>query len=147
MVTINRDFQIFVKPVGSKCNLDCRYCYYLEKENRYQDSNSYIMPDILLEEYIVQHIEACTEQEIRFSWHGGEPTLFGLDKFRTITAIQQKNRPPGKQILNGIQTNGVLLDDEWCRFFARSYKQVWRIRIFCPWIHSPQRFVLITLLQ
>jgi uncharacterized protein len=76
------------------------------------------MPDILLEEYIVQHIEASSEPVIRFSWHGGEPTVLGLDYFRRITEIQSKHTPPGRRITNGIQTNGTLLDDDWCRFLA-----------------------------
>ncbi len=76
------------------------------------------MPEILLEEYIVQHIEACREPVIRFSWHGGEPTVLGLDYFRKIVALQQKHKPPGQQIFNGMQTNGTLLDEEWARFLA-----------------------------
>ncbi len=76
------------------------------------------MPDLILEEYIVQHIEASPEKTIRFSWHGGEPTVLGLDYFRKIVSIQRKHRPPGKRILNGMQTNGTLLDENWVRFFA-----------------------------
>ena len=76
------------------------------------------MPDDILEEYIVQHIDASRTPEIRFSWHGGEPTVLGLDYFRKIAALQRKHRPPGTSITNGIQTNGTLLDEEWCRFLA-----------------------------
>jgi len=76
------------------------------------------MPDIILEEYIVQHIEACSEPVIRFSWHGGEPTILGLDYFRKIVSLQRKYQPPNQNILNGMQTNGTLLDDNWCRFLA-----------------------------
>jgi uncharacterized protein len=76
------------------------------------------MPDDLLEQYIVQHIDACTEPVISFSWHGGEPTLLGLDYFRKIVMLQRKHQPAGREIVNGIQTNGTLLDDEWCRFLA-----------------------------
>ena len=77
------------------------------------------MPYEILEDYIVQHIEASPEEVIRFSWHGGEPTLLGLNYFRKIVELQRKHQPPNRKILNGIQTNGTLLDDEWCRFFAR----------------------------
>jgi uncharacterized protein len=76
------------------------------------------MSDELLEKYIVQHIEATSGQTINFSWHGGEPTLMGLNHFKTIISLQHKHQPPGKQIFNGIQTNGILLDEDWCRFLA-----------------------------
>jgi uncharacterized protein len=114
----SRDFQVFVKPIGSICNLDCRYCYYLKKEHLYPEGESFRMPDIILEEYIVQHIEASAEPVIRFSWHGGEPTLLGLDYFRKILALQQKHQPAEQRIANGMQTNGTLLDEAWCRFLA-----------------------------
>jgi uncharacterized protein len=118
MVKASREFQIFVKPTGPICNLDCRYCYYLEKEHLYPEDESFRMPDEILEEYIVQHIEASPETVIRFSWHGGEPTVLGLDYFRRIVELQRKHRPPDRRIANGIQTNGTLLDEEWCRFLA-----------------------------
>ncbi|MCK4943168.1 MAG: anaerobic sulfatase maturase [Candidatus Aminicenantes bacterium] len=114
----SRIFQVFVKPTGALCNLDCHYCYYLKKNRLYPDTESFRMPEIILEEYIVQHIEASGEPVIRFSWHGGEPTLLGLDYFRKIVALQQKLLPGNREIFNGIQTNGTLLDEEWCRFLA-----------------------------
>ena len=114
----SRDFQVFAKPAGPLCNLGCRYCYYLEKTDLYPTGEPYRMPEILLEEYIVQHIEASREPVIRFSWHGGEPTVLGLDYFRRITELQRKHAPPGQRIANGIQTNGTLLDEAWCRFLA-----------------------------
>jgi len=107
-----------VKPVGSVCNLDCRYCYYLEKKDLYPKRESFRMADDLLESYITQHIEACPTKVIFFSWHGGEATILGLDYFRRIVEIQRNHKPLGRRILNGIQTNGTLLDDEWCRFLA-----------------------------
>ncbi len=118
MVKASRDFQVFVKPTGSTCNLGCRYCYYLKKESLYPEEESFCMPDIILEEYIVQHIEASTEPVIRFSWHGGEPTVLGLDYFRKIVAIQRKYQPLDQRIANGMQTNGILLDENWSRFLA-----------------------------
>ena len=117
MVRASRDFQVFVKPIGSICNLDCRYCYYLKKELLYPESESFHMPHEVLEEYIVQHIDACPETVIRFSWHGGEPTLLGLDYFREIVELQRKHKPSERRIVNGIQTNGTLLDEDWSRFF------------------------------
>jgi uncharacterized protein len=77
------------------------------------------MPKEIMEDYIVQHIKASQEPMIRFSWHGGEPTLLGLNCFREIVELQRKHQPPNQRIVNGIQTNGTLLDEDWCRFFAR----------------------------
>ncbi len=113
------DFQVFVKPVGASCNLACSYCYYLAKSELLADSGLHRMPGDLLEMYIVQHIEASTEPTVFFSWHGGEPTLAGLDYFRQITEIQKKHLPPDRFALNGIQTNGTLLNDEWCQFLKK----------------------------
>jgi uncharacterized protein len=115
---VSRAFQVFVKPTGALCNLNCEYCYYLNKTLLYPENESFLMPDIILEEYIVQHIEASTEPVIQFSWHGGEPLLMGLKYFQKIVAIQQKHLPGNRTILNGIQTNGTLLDVEWCQFLA-----------------------------
>jgi uncharacterized protein len=117
MARVNRDFQVFVKPAGAACNLACRYCYYRDKEG-HERQRPLAMEDDLLEEYIRQHIDACPGPEVRFSWHGGEPTLLGLDYFRRIVALERKHRRPGTSITNGIQTNGTLLDEEWCRFLA-----------------------------
>ncbi|MFC1817400.1 anaerobic sulfatase maturase [Thermodesulfobacteriota bacterium] len=118
MVKASREFQVFAKPVGSICNLDCHYCYYLKKEHLYPKGELFRMPDDILEEYIVQHIDAFPGPVINFSWHGGEPTVLGLEYFRKIVALQRKHRPPNRRITNGIQTNGTLLDQEWCRFLA-----------------------------
>ncbi len=109
-----REFQVLAKPVGARCNLRCAYCYYLSRGN---PGYPYMSGD-LLETYIVQHIQACTEPVILFSWHGGEPALFGLDGFRKIVSLQKRHCPDGRSIVNGIQTNGLLLDDDWCRFLA-----------------------------
>jgi uncharacterized protein len=118
MVKAVHAFQIFAKPIGFVCNLDCHYCYYLKTKQLYPKGGSFRMFDDILEEYIVQHIDASTEPVIRFSWHGGEPTLLGLNYFRKIVAFQQKHQPPHQRIVNGIQTNGTLLDEAWCRFLA-----------------------------
>jgi len=118
VVRASREFQIFAKPIGAICNLDCQYCYYLKKKHLYPDVDSFRMPDDLLEEYIVQHIEASSSPVITFSWHGGEPTVLGLDYFRKVAALERKHQSPGRRIINGMQTNGILLDEEWCRFFS-----------------------------
>ena len=119
MVQASREFQVFVKPVGALCNLGCRYCYYLEKERLYPEDEEFKMTDETLEDYIAQHIDASPEAVVRFSWHGGEPTVLGLDYFRRVVELQRKHQPSDRSIVNGIQTNGTLLDEEWCRFFAR----------------------------
>jgi uncharacterized protein len=118
MVKASREFQVFVKPVGAVCNLGCHYCYYLQKERFYPEGESFRMADDLLEEYVVQHINATPGSLINFSWHGGEPTLLGLEYFRKIVALQRKHQPAGRSITNGLQTNGTLLDEDWCRFLA-----------------------------
>ena len=118
LVKASREFQVFVKPGGAVCNLDCRYCYYLKKRHLYPKGESFRMPDRLLEEYIVQHIDASPGPTVNFSWHGGEPTVLGLEYFRTIVALQRRHQPPGWHITNGMQTNGMLLDEEWCRFLS-----------------------------
>jgi uncharacterized protein len=118
MFKASREFQVFAKPVGSACNLRCSYCYYLGKKNLYPDSGRFLMADDILEKYIIQHIEASTEDIITFSWHGGEPLLAGIGFFKKVLKFQEKNKPAGSTIVNGIQTNGTLLDERWCHFLA-----------------------------
>lgn len=111
-------FQVFVKPAGPRCNLNCRYCYYLEKDRLYPKTEIFRMPDDLLDDYISQHIDASPDEVIRFSWHGGEPTVLGLEYFRKIVALQRRHGPADRRIANGMQTNGILLDEDWCRFLS-----------------------------
>jgi len=118
VVEASRPYQIFAKPVGSVCNLNCDYCYYLKKQSLYPDEQSFRMPDDILEQYIIQHIETSPDPVISFAWHGGEPTLLGLDYFHRIVELQRKHRPSHGRIVNGIQTNGTLIDEDWCRFLA-----------------------------
>lgn len=113
------NFQVFVKPVGAACNLACSYCYYLDKKKIHNDNTGLTMNDSVLEAYIIQHIKLSTEPGIFFSWHGGEPTLAGLKFFRRVIELQQKFTPPASFIVNGIQTNGTLVDHEWCRFLKQ----------------------------
>ena len=112
-------FHVMAKPRGAICNLDCEYCYYLRKEDLYQ-GRSFRMSDQILENYIRQYITAQRVPEVNFAWQGGEPTLMGLDFFRKVVAYQQKYARPGMKIENTLQTNGTLLNDEWCRFLAKN---------------------------
>jgi uncharacterized protein len=107
------------KPRGAICNLDCAYCFYLPKEDLYRGS-SFRMSDETLESYTRQYIQNQRVPEVNFAWQGGEPTLMGLDFFRKAVAYQQKYARPGQRIENALQTNGTLLDDEWCKFFAEN---------------------------
>jgi uncharacterized protein len=116
--TASREFQVFAKPAGAACNMDCRYCYYLEKEAIHRDTRESRMSRETLETLIVEQLQASPGPVVRFSWHGGEPTLMGLEYFRLIVSLQQAHRAPGQRVLNGIQTNGILIDEEWCRFLA-----------------------------
>ncbi len=112
------DFQVFLKPAGSRCNLACDYCYYLDRDSLHPDSLSQFMDDATLEAVIARHIDASPDQVVQFSWHGGEPTILGLEYFRRIMEMQHRLIPAGRTICNGIQTNGTLLDEEWGRFLA-----------------------------
>ncbi|MFO7575495.1 MAG: anaerobic sulfatase-maturation protein [Bacteroidales bacterium] len=113
--TAPSSFSSMVKPVGAVCNLSCSYCYYLDKAD-YYGKNTGVMPAGILEEYIRQYIEANEIPEITFVWHGGEPLMAGIDFYKRAVALQRKYAG-GKKIVNTIQTNGILLTPEWCRFF------------------------------
>jgi uncharacterized protein len=112
-------FHIMAKPRGAICNLRCDYCYYLRKTDLYPGT-SFRMSDETLESYTRQYIQSQQVPEVNFGWQGGEPTLMGLDFFRKAVAYQQKYARPGMKIENTLQTNGTLLNDEWCRFFAKN---------------------------
>lgn len=113
--TLPRSFHLMTKPVGPICNLDCKYCFYLEKEKLYPGKSNWRMPEDVLETFVRQYIEAQRVPEITFAWQGGEPTLMGLDFFRRVVELQQRYAG-GKKVSNAIQTNGTLLDDGWCEF-------------------------------
>jgi len=113
-----RGFHVLTKPIGPICNLDCKYCFYLEKEKMYPGESQWRMNDAVLTEYIRQYIQNQPGPEIHFAWQGGEPTLLGVDFFRRVVALQRQFAG-GKTIFNAIQTNGTLLDDEWGEFLAR----------------------------
>ncbi|MCY3771683.1 MAG: anaerobic sulfatase maturase [Gemmatimonadetes bacterium] len=109
-------FHVMMKPRGAICNLDCKYCYFLAKEDLYPGSR-FRMSDDLLEEYVRQYIDAQQVPEVTFAWQGGEPTLMGLEFFQKAVELQKKHQKPNTRIFNSLQTNGTLLDADWCRFF------------------------------
>ena len=113
-------FHAMVKPVGSSCNLNCTYCYYLHKEELLGQTESPRMSDETLERHIRQYIEAQTGDEVVFSWQGGEPTLLGIEFFEKVVALQEKYKKPHQSIENDLQTNGTLLDPEWAAFLKRN---------------------------
>jgi len=112
-------FHIMSKPVGPICNLDCKYCFYLEKENLYPKTSDWTMSEEVLERYIRQYIEAQSVPLIAFAWQGGEPTLLGVDYFRRVLELEKKYAN-GKRVENAFQTNGILLDDRWGEFLAEN---------------------------
>jgi uncharacterized protein len=116
IVDTPKAFHIMAKPTGSACNLNCDYCFFLKKERLYPHS-TLRMTDEVHETYIRQLFEAHQVPQVTVAWQGGEPTLMGLDFFRRSLKLQEKYQKPGTSIENTIQTNGTLLDDEWCRFF------------------------------
>lgn len=113
-------FHIMTKPIGPICNLDCKYCFYLEKEKLFPSNENFKMRDEVLESYIRQYIENQDVPEVSFAWQGGEPTLLGVDYFRKIVALQSKYAN-GKKISNALQTNGTLLNEEWAAFLAENH--------------------------
>jgi uncharacterized protein len=115
-----KPFHIMAKPYGPICNLDCTYCYYLEKENLYpQSSHDFRMRDDVLDNYVRQYIETHPSDSIQFAWQGGEPTLLGVGFFERAVELQ-KRYANGKKIENALQTNGTLLDDKWGEFLSRN---------------------------
>jgi uncharacterized protein len=112
-------FHLMAKPGGPRCNLACHYCFYLHKGELYPKSR-FRMSEEVLEEYIRQTIEAHCIPEVTFAWQGGEPTLLGLDFFEKAIVLQKKYCRPGMAIQNTIQTNGILLDNDWGEFFRKN---------------------------
>ncbi|MDR1331592.1 MAG: anaerobic sulfatase-maturation protein [Tannerella sp.] len=110
-----RPLYVMLKPAGAACNLRCSYCYYLDKKNLYPESKSFLLSDELLERFTKEYLESQTMQQVLFTWHGGEALLRNIAFYRKALALQ-KRYGRGRQIDNCIQTNGVLLTDEWCRF-------------------------------
>lgn len=111
---------VMLKPTGAHCNLACKYCYYLEKNKLYPTAQRHLMSDEMLEQFTREYIEAQTMNQVLFTWHGGEPLLRSIDFYRKALSLQQKYAG-GRRIDNVIQTNGTLLTDEWCEFFAQNH--------------------------
>ena len=147
-------FVVMVKPVGSLCNAQCSYCYYRNKEyaeagsdaagesppgERRQAKVPFRMTDEVLELFIRQYIEASPGPVVSFTWHGGEPTLAGLDFFRLAVELQKKYLPEGWSCWNNLQTNGILLDDQWCSFLAEERFDVGLSIDGARWIHDQYR--------
>ena len=124
---------VMLKPAGAHCNLACKYCYYLEKNNLYQNSHRHLMSDEMLEQFTREYIEAQTMPQVLFTWHGGEPLMRSIDFYKKALELQKKYAH-GKQIDNVIQTNGTLLTDEWCEFFTQNH---WLVGIS---IDGPQEY-------
>lgn len=107
-------YNVMIKIVGAMCNLNCHYCYYIDK-SRFYDGN-HIMPLNLLEKLIKEYIETNEADEVVFNWHGGEPLIAGLEYYKNVVKIQKKHSA-NKKILNTLQTNATLLNDDFASFF------------------------------
>ncbi len=127
------------KPVGPLCNLECSYCYYLDTARFYPATHQFCMSDDILEVYVRQYIAASPGPAILFVWHGGEPTLAGLDFYRRAVELQQQYLPAGWSCWNNLQTNGILLDDEWCTFLAGAHFDVGLSIDGTQWLHDTYR--------
>ncbi|MBM9518568.1 anaerobic sulfatase maturase [Desulforhopalus vacuolatus] len=112
-------FAVMAKPVGPLCNLSCSYCYYKEKVSLYPDVSTFVMPDTVLESFISQYFSLNGSNGADFSWQGGEPLLLGLDFFEKVIRLE-KRYARGRRFSNTIQTNGTLINDNWCEFFTRN---------------------------
>jgi uncharacterized protein len=115
-----RRFHCMIKPIGCACNLDCAYCFYLSKETLANGPGRGRMSAEVLEEFIRQYIDGVTGDEVVFSWQGGEPTLLGLDFFRTVVELEKRYAKAGQRIENDLQTNGTLITEEWCEFLRQN---------------------------
>jgi len=115
-----RSVHVMAKPSGAICNIDCTYCFYLEKEKLYPEKGKeWRMGDETLEQYVKQYIEAQDVPEVNFAWQGGEPTLMGIDFFKAAVALQNQYAN-GKTITNAFQTNATLIDDAWGEFLSEN---------------------------
>lgn len=111
-------FHLLSKPSGSTCNIDCTYCFFLSKEALYPNDKSR-MSEATLDIYIQQLLESHRVPEVTVAWQGGEPTLMKLEFFQRSIEIVEKYRRAGQVVRHTFQTNGLLLDDDWCAFFKQ----------------------------
>ena len=138
-------FVVMAKPVGSLCNMECSYCYYSKAPEQSAMPGSWLGPgqfrmaDELLERFIRQYIGASPGPSVSFIWHGGEPTLAGLDFYRRAVELQKRYLPGGWSCWNNLQTNGFLIDDEWCAFLAEERFDVGLSVDGTQWIHDKYR--------
>ncbi len=117
-MSLDSNYHLTVKPAGASCNMNCIYCYFLGKTESLGSRGK--MDGATLENFIKNYITSQTAGTVFFTWHGGEPTLLGVDYFREAVRLQQKYCPPGKRVENDLQTNGLLIDDEWCKFLKEN---------------------------
>ena len=115
----SRAYHAMVKPVGAICNIGCTYCYYLHKKDLLGSGEKFRISDEILETHIRQYIEGQDREEVVFSWQGGEPTLLGLEFFHKVIELEQKYKKPYQRVENDLQTNGMLLNDEWGAFLKK----------------------------
>jgi uncharacterized protein len=115
---IPQGLHVVAKPIGPACNLDCEYCFYLEKQALFAAGEKYRMPENVLSAFIAGYISSQPAQVVEFVWQGGEPTLLGIDFFKRVVELQ-KPFAKGRTITNSLQTNGTRLTDEWCRFLKK----------------------------
>lgn len=115
-----KPFVVMTKPIGPVCNLRCDYCYYLQKKSLFPPNERYRMRSEVLEAYIKSFITESPGPMVHFVWHGGEPTLAGIDFFKQVLELQEKHTPEGWECLNNLQTNGTRLDENWCTFLSEN---------------------------
>jgi len=115
-----RPFHVMAKPTGARCNCACDYCFFLKKERLYPGSE-FRMPDEIMESFVRQMIEAHAGlPEVEIAWQGGEPTLMGIDFFRRAVEAETRYARAGQRVANSLQTNGLLIDGEWCHFLREN---------------------------
>jgi uncharacterized protein len=116
---VPQGMHVLAKPIGPACNINCDYCFYLEKHALFKEGENMRMSDEILAAYVSSYITTQPTPAVEFVWHGGEPTLLGMEFFRNVVELQRPFQGK-KQITNSIQTNGTLLTDEWCEFFKQN---------------------------